>query len=135
MTSELDELLGPQNFHSELQGTAPAKASAQRSAVDDVIEAVGGIEPKKRVRTCPECEGTDFAKRKPFGAGTISYKCGGCGFLMRGPAQSSAKVVVEKAQINPQASGPYYSSTGLKPAIDKHAPKYRTKSKSNPRKQ
>jgi len=121
MTSEIDDLIGL------------SKTSAQRSAMDDVIDAVGDTPQRKKIRVCPECEGTAFTKRKPFGAGTISYKCQSCGFLLQGPSQTSAKIVVEKAKVNPQAKGPYYSGTELKPPVDTHAPKYRTKSITRPK--
>tara|TARA_Y100000034_G_C6850155_1_gene385615 strand:+ start:830 stop:1204 length:375 start_codon:yes stop_codon:yes gene_type:complete len=118
MSSEIDKLLGP----------SPAHTGAQRSAVDDVLDAVVGPEKPRTAKICPECEGTEFRKRKPLGAGIITHKCLGCGFVITGPSQTSAKIVVEKAKASPQAKGPYYSGSKMRPPVDKHTPRYRTKS-------
>jgi DNA-directed RNA polymerase subunit RPC12/RpoP len=127
---EIDGLLGPGDFHKDLQKEA-ASESAQRSAADDVIDAVGDLRPKNRTLVCPKCSGTSFIKRKPLGAGIATSICTSCKFKIQGQTTTNARLIACKGGPQRQASdGPYYHGRDPYVPADKNSPRHRRKGKS-----
>jgi len=118
-----------EDFHKEEQ-TAKPVAQSMRSAADEIIEAIGGVKPRRKTQRVCKCGSTEFTVRTPL-SGEKIHQCVKCGTRSYGVARSPVWMQGDATQHAQGSGGSYYRGPDVAPTdVETHSPKSRAKSRS-----